>query len=110
MYNALLAPLHSEYKYRIKNRRTHTGDYYTLQLSFVRSWEAKRDATRARPDWHHCNACRPFDVTGKDRQMSEQPIAYHRTNILQRKDDTGYRPHWYDTEICNKSGPALDSP
>jgi hypothetical protein len=65
----------------------------------TRNWEAQRDATRARPDWHHCNACRPFDATGKDRQVSEQPVAYHHINILQRKDDTGYRPHGYDTEI-----------
>jgi hypothetical protein len=28
-------------------------------------------------------------------------------NILQRNDDTGYRPHWYDTEIRNKPGPGF---
>jgi hypothetical protein len=99
VYNALLTPLHSEYKHRIKNRRRHTGDYYTHQVSFERSWEAKLDATLARPDWHHCNACRPFDATGKDRQVSEQPVAYHRINILQREDDTGYRPRWYTTSL-----------
>jgi hypothetical protein len=55
----------------------------------------------------NCDACRPFDATGKDRQVSEQPVAYHRINILQRKNDTGYRPHWYDTEIRNKSGPGF---
>jgi hypothetical protein len=75
----------------------------TLQLSFMRSWEAKR----APPDWHHCDACRPFDATEKNRQVSEQPVAYHRINILQRKDDTDYSPHWYDTEIRHKSGPGL---
>jgi hypothetical protein len=52
----------------------------------------------ARPDWHHCNTCHPFDVTGNDRQVSEQPIAYHHINILQQKDNTEYRqncPHIY---------------
>jgi hypothetical protein len=39
--------------------------------------------------------------------VNEQAVAYHRINILQRNDDTEYRPHWYDTEIRNKSGPAL---
>jgi hypothetical protein len=52
----------------------------------------QRDPTRARPDWHHCTACRPFDVTGKDRQVREQAVAYHRINILQRNDGMGYRP------------------
>jgi hypothetical protein len=108
MYNALLTPLHSEYKHRIKNRRTHTGDYHTLQLSFVWSWEAKRKSTRARPDWHHCNACRPFDATGKDRQVSEQPVAYHRINILQRKDRGTVRT---DTirRYATSMDPALDA-
>jgi hypothetical protein len=70
----------------------------TLVMTIHSSWEAQRDATRARPDWHHCNACPPFDATGEDRQVSEHAVGYHRMNILKRKDDTGIR---------NKSGPGL---
>jgi hypothetical protein len=39
--------------------------------------------------------------------VSEQAVAYHRINILQRNDATEHRPHWYDTGIRNKSGPTL---
>jgi hypothetical protein len=88
-------------------RRTRTGDDYALQLCFVRSWEATAWCNACTSRLHHCTACRPFDATGKDRQVSEQVVAYHRINIWQRNDDTGYRPHWYDTEIRNKSGPAF---
>jgi hypothetical protein len=82
---------------------------YPYQNEATKKWAEKeqRDATRARPDWQHCTECRPFDATGKDQQVSEQAVAYHRIYILQRNDDTGYRPQWYDTEIRNKSGPGF---